>query len=756
MLCAPLRLLVLFGLALLASPAVAATVRVGILANGVRVGFTDGPDGFALSIGTKTGSRITGARPVRIELFRSERDIRTLDLAYRAVERSGDIVIARASLSEGGAVLDVEDRYRIVAQVLRIERTVRIKGDAPGVGFTSGLILSAPDGRFARTQFFAPGVLYAGPGSNNAGGPAGSAAFAKGHVAMREDALPAPMIGFLLPGGLSVALLNPEPVANTSEEDTRASAASVLIDDRFRFGAFGAAAGPGGSVEFGYWLPGSIIEPVAAGGAPRRRYAPLKASVRHDYRLDLRIGAEKTMPAFMHGAWRWAYAALAPKPAHLDIAQARRVLTDHLADRAVTIDGRTGLPWIHQITTGKVWHRPDDMRAAIGFVGKNLEVADILLIEADHDSGPRGTRLRNTALSIIDTFTRGLTMAPPSGEAIDLATGRATVSFPPSTWRGNADAGSRVFVRALSEDLRKLTDAYLREKRQGRDHPEWLRWVTDFADWLLPQQRPNGSFPRAWAKGTGLVVEESSSASYAPVPLLAVLSQAHRAAGTRYRDAAIRAADFVWRTQGDTGVFTGATLDFPDVIDKEAGMLSMEAFLATYDLTGDRRWIDRATVAADFAETWMYVWNVPMADDAIDAELHWKKGVPTTGVNVVVIGGRGLVDQYLDWSAPAYARLYHLTGDRHYRDVAQILLRNTKAMLALPGRTYDTAGPGWQQENFDLSLRRGYGGHRAWLPWVSVHHLWSIIGIEMLDPALLADLAGDPALLADLADEPAR
>jgi hypothetical protein len=36
-----------------------------------------------------------------------------------------------------------------------------------------------------------------------------------------------------------------------------------------------------------------------------------------------------------------------------------------------------------------------------------------------------------------------------------------------------------------------------------------------------------------------------------------------------------------------------------------------------------------------------------------------------------------------------------------------------------------------------LSNRRGFGGHRGWLPWVSVNHLWSIVGIE-LDPSLLA------------------
>lgn len=133
----------------------------------------------------------------------------------------------------------------------------------------------------------------------------------------------------------------------------------------------------------------------------------------------------------------------------------------------------------------------------------------------------------------------------------------------------------------------------------------------------------------------------------------------------------------------------------------------------------------------------MYVWNVPMAVDAIPGELHWKPSVPTTGVGVIAIGSQGGVDQYLDWSAPSFARMYQLTGDAHYLDVARILLFDTKAMLALPGHTFDMAGPGWQQENFNLSSRRGFGAHRGWLPWVSVNHLWSIIGLEELDPKFL-------------------
>ena len=85
----------------------------------------------------------------------------------------------------------------------------------------------------------------------------------------------------------------------------------------------------------------------------------------------------------------------------------------------------------------------------------------------------------------------------------------------------------------------------------------------------------------------------SGSGSYNSVPLLVIMSQENRADGKRYLDAAIKAAQFVWDNYGDRGYFQGGTLDQPNVIDKEAGMLALEAFLALYETTKDQIWLER-------------------------------------------------------------------------------------------------------------------------------------------------------------------
>jgi hypothetical protein len=86
--------------------------------------------------------------------------------------------------------------------------------------------------------------------------------------------------------------------------------------------------------------------------------------------------------------------------------------------------------------------------------------------------------------------------------------------------------------------------------------------------------------------------------------------------------------------------------------------------------------------------------------------------------------------------------LYKYTNDAHYLDVARVLLHGSKAMLALPGRTYDLLGPGWQQEHWKMGPNtRGVGAHRTWLPWVSVNHLHGITALEQFDKALYQQLA---------------
>ena len=469
----------------------------------------------------------------------------------------------------------------------------------------------------------------------------------------------------------------------------------------------------------------------------RRRYHPIKQGFTQDYRVSFRFGRNEDFNQLTKNAWRWAWQTLAPAVNYHDIALVQKTLIDFLADRVMTVEGRTGIPYLLDSRTGKFQDRADATRAAMGFCAKNIEAADQFLREADRDPGPRGQRMRKLALDIIDTFIRLVPMSPPAGDGFDLFTGKIT----PAAW-----SVGQQFLRTPCEDLLVLVQAYQRERGLGRDHPEWLRWAKDYVDWVETQQRADGSFPRAWKPGTSEVLNPSGSATYSPPPLLIAMSKV--TGDRKYLESAIRAGEYLWANYGTRGIYDGGAVDASSVelaTDKEAGMLSMEAFLDLYEATNEAKWLSRARSAADYTESWIWIWNVPMPADANNEEIHWKKGVPTIGVQGITARGAGGTDEYLDWATPLYAKLYKLTKDTHYLDVARILLHNTKSMLALPGRTYGMLGPGWQQEHWQMSANRGYGQPGKWLPWLATNHLNSIMTLQDMDKDLFQTLAVKPA-----------
>jgi hypothetical protein len=76
--------------------------------------------------------------------------------------------------------------------------------------------------------------------------------------------------------------------------------------------------------------------------------------------------------------------------------------------------------------------------------------------------------------------------------------------------------------------------------------------------------------------------------------------------------------------------------------------------------------------------------------------------------------------------------------------MTRILFHNTKAMLALPGRVFDLAGPGWQQEAWTLSApdKGRLGGARLETGWVAICHVAGIMKLKLRNPELYKKVAG--------------
>ncbi len=648
---------------------------------------------------------------------------------YDAVETTaeGFVGVADVRLSPR-TTLQVTDTWTAAQHEVTVSREVKVRGGDDG-GFMTALTLARTEpAGWGLVVPFAPGAIYGDmePVPKwSIGGPQLRRAGA-GTVLCREDRLAAPMFALSYADGIWMGVLRHAAGASTTVSDRgNAEGGEVLVDRRFDFASLGGVERQG-RVNLGAFFPGSE-GPVtySTGGAPLRqhrhwrgRFHPLVEGVRHNYQVTFTWGTAVTPTEFLSASWRWAWDKLAPEVRAVNVEEVVTASTAVLADQVVVNGSLAGVPLEVDAVTGR---QGPNCPAIMGFVGANTDAAYVLLRVGERLGGTTGARYAKLGEQVLDSFAR-LELHPPVGEGFDLASGR------PTTYR-KLRGKPAVYLRSLADGCDGTLKAWERETYMGRDRPRWLAWAQSGGDWLLSAQRPDGSFPRAWEAGTGSVLETSSTASHLPVTFLARLSSA--TGKSVYLESALRAAEFCWNSAGATGCFAGATLDNPDVVDKEAAIFALEAFLELHRSTGDAVWLQRAVTAGSIAETWVYTWDLAMPVDAVEAELDWKPGVPTVGVQLIATGV-STCDGFLAMNAAAFAQLAHLTGDEHFLEVARIVTHGTKAMLALPGRTFDLRGPGWQQEHWCIAIPRGRGLSRNWLPWVTVANVEGIMRLEDL------------------------
>ena len=242
---------------------------MGRLQTGATVSFVRAAGGeWGIEIAGGAAPRILQPKPARLEVFRTEEDIRQLAAGYKTVQKSDSGIDARAEIAYGeNVVFRVQDRWSLSGAVVSVSRKVEVAGNAPG-GFYSSVVLTVdPSVGWSDVNYLAPGALYGDPTYNGDRSPGGTLNYAARRFLMREDILPAPLFALSFSNGASVAVLDPSPRGDTTVEETKLSKA-VMTDARFQFGALGAWQADDGPIEFGFRFPGTTSMYAGGPGAP--------------------------------------------------------------------------------------------------------------------------------------------------------------------------------------------------------------------------------------------------------------------------------------------------------------------------------------------------------------------------------------------------------------------------------------------------------------------------------------------------------
>ncbi len=594
----------------------------------------------------------------------------------------------------------------------RVRRRVEVvrtdDGEEPGY-FTSFAIDTGD--RFGEVEPFVPSVMYKNMFDDRAN--PGRMGLKRDHreFLFREDRLPLPLVMFRRRDGLSAALILEDTGNRTVLDDCE----GVRANPGYRFGGVGFRRSDDDAFDCAVTYPGCDRR---AWGMGSRRH-PSKNGQRDDYALRLRFDETPDYGSAVALVWNRAVELYNPPIYATHTSSARRGLLDTLYSYRQSPDGdqdlvkstpdKPGFPWCVELEKEfKVW----DWTYEIGFVGAQ-PVAGYCLLQAGVLEGNAGWRKHGEA--VVDFWAR---------ESL------SELGFPNSRYyplNKCWDGGNTCTIRQASTGFCGVMDAWSFLKKRGEDRPEWIAACRRLGDWLVDNQAADGSWPmevnpRKVVNGKHPVVRANKALTVCGVTYLSRLYSATKDA--KYRSAAIRAAEFAYDMQHRDYLYVACVIDNPEVFDSESGYEAMKAFISIYEIDQKKKWLDAARQAAVYAETWVYMHEIPPEDDATPGT-PWPFDKSVVGQHILTIDQAG-ADLGFAWTAYWYYRLWQLTKDSNFLKMSQIALHDTKQSMNLGGELYPGRGEGLQCEVCTLRTtgdrRRGWVMKQA-LTWNFAAHL---------------------------------
>jgi len=624
---------------------------------------------------------------------------------YSAVEMLSHKIQCKGVLvSRTGTMFHFADEYSVHGQGgFELLRRITISSASPqDVAFMSRFgLTSGNHAQLKDYDLFVPGVWYRN--NRHVRRTALASDYSHQHFYFREDRLPLPIVMMRARhSGITLALGHYKPDGSSFLGDR---GLQRVVDERLQFGSLGVQNTHRPTAVF--LFPGTEGEKTYVnGGRVEKRWAlrshPIRKGVKHSYRILMRLTHSPDFPSALRETWRYFFDSFATKVQEVNLEAVYRDGIAVLDRYAREYDGVPGLPFSVNLPDGSI----KEISFQMGFVGQQIHAGYLLIKHGLENNIPR---LVIKGEGIVEFWTRHSLLA--SGLP------RTWYDIHPRRWRDY-----KTFLRIASDGAEGVLLAWSVMARHDRTRPTWLKYCERFGNWLVTHQNSNGSFYRQYDFNDNPVQKTTLNTTH-PIKFLIDL---HLATGNpRYLKTAVRAGQFCLKSVHKNYQYVGGTPDDPDVIDKEAGLIAFDAFLALYDATKKKSWLDAAVQAACFSETWMYSWNVPMVGG--DSRSDFPKHRTTSGLSLIATGHSG-ADMFMAYYPFQYYRLFLYTGDTHFRDVARMLLHNTKQTLDWDG-SLRYAHRGLQTEAMSIAYRRGYSV-RLWLPWLTVATLDPLVQLR--------------------------
>lgn len=566
---------------------------------------------------------------------------------------------------------------------------------------------------FGKYEFFVPAVWYK---SNFT--PAGNI---PGHVPQknddcflyRNDRIPLPVVMSRNPEtGFTLSIVQAGPESRTVMADGQGN----RIDRGYQFGALGIRK-QDNKMQALFAYPGT--EEGRRGGFGARSH-PVQPHVQHAYTLELCFSRTEDYAAAVKQAWRQAFDRFDPEVLVTDMPR----VYDGLIATLLAY-------YVPSVRTGGVYDEP-------GFPFQ-VSLKDFKPMGIDYQMGFVGMQVATGYCLYREGVVKNNKQTMAKGkDVLDFWSGKSLtrLGYPRSWYDPKKDGTDGRFrrhsvLRTTVGGMESLLEAWCFARRNKIYNPAWIGACRKFGDWLAANQNPNGSWFFAYdhtqvVDGRHPATDENK---YLTICAVRYLVNLHLATGNeKYKTAALRAGQFCYGQIHDPYAYVACVTDNPQTVDSESGQMALNGFLSLYDLTGEARWLQAAEQAATYAETWVYMQNIPVEEDC-NTPTVVPRDRSMVGQHLIAVG-HASADLGFAWNAFNFYRLYLITGDEHYRTVARIAAHNTKQTMNWDGTLYPGQPCGLQLEAFRITVPRRGRGVQTTLNWNYAAHLDPMLRFE--------------------------
>lgn len=543
-------------------------------------------------------------------------------------------------------------------------------------------------------EYFVPGIWY----KDNKYLKPGSLAsdYSDNYFYFREDRLPLPVVASRCKTvDYAVDLMH---VGANPQSFYGENGVGRIVDKRMQFGSLGFVQSYGQSIVFSF--PGIEGEKTYTGGFPNEkkkgfsyRSHPVESGVNHSYCLRFGFTKVDNFPDMVEKVWKQAWLQYKPVVKKESVVDAYKASIEVLDVYLLNLNGAPGWPFSIYLPNGL----PRAYNYQMGFIGFQISNAYFLL-----RNGLENGRMNyvEDGAAVIDFWVENSQM-----ESGILRTWADAYVDRKHTWRDTETS-----MRVTAGGMEGLLGAWSIMKKYGYMRPKWLQYCKKYADWLCENQNADGSFYLSYNWRTGKPIRKSP---YTTSNIIRFLNELYAVTDNKkYLSAAIKAGNYCYENVHKEYLYVGGVVDNPNVKDRESGQLAIYAFLSLYDMTGEEKWKHAAIQAARYTETFMFAYDVPMLIG--DYLTDFPKTTSVVGQTLIATGHSG-IDNGMSFSSFQYYRLYLLTGDIHFLEVARIIQNNTLSIMDLEG-DFGYKYQGLLTECFNPQANRGHSV-RQQLPW---------------------------------------